>query len=131
MNPEQIAYDTAYVPPAPVVRVFLVNPFNPSLQMQLMGLIDTGADITVVPEEVVAQLGLIRHGDILVLVRDFNRVPSFRPTYIVDVQIGQRWFDLVEVISAPTNELLLGRNVINSLDLRLNGPQLVLEILNA
>ncbi len=129
MNPEQFAYDTTYVPPAPIVRVFLVNPFNPSLQMQLLGLIDTGADITVVPEEVVARLGLIHQGDIL--VRDFSRVPSFRPTYLVDLQIGHHWFDLVEIISAPTNELLLGRNVINSLDLRLNGPQLVLEILNA
>ncbi len=129
MNPEQFAYDATYVPPAPVVRVLLVNPFNPSLQTQLVGLIDTGADITVVPEEVVARLGLIHQGDIL--VRDFSRVPSFRPTYLVDVQIGQHWFDLVEVISAPTNELLLGRNIINSLDLRLNGPQLVLEILNA
>ena len=129
MDIEQFAYDSNYVPPAPVVQVLLSNPVNPSSQMTFTALVDTGADITVVPDSVAAQLGLVHQGDIL--VRGFNGASVLRPTFIVDIQIGRHWFDLVEVISAPTNELILGRNVLNLLDLRLNGPQLVLEILNA
>ena len=129
MNSERFAYDTAYEPPAPVVQILLSNPVDPSQQTQIWGLVDTGADITVVPETLVSHLQLIRQGDIQ--VGGFDGVYRLHPVFLVDIQIGQIRFDLVEVIAAATNELILGRNVLNQLDLRLNGPHLVLEIFNA
>jgi len=66
VNLERFAYDTAYEPPAPVVQILLSNPVDPSQQMQVWGLVDTGADITVVPEMLVSRLQLIRQGEIQV-----------------------------------------------------------------
>jgi Retroviral aspartyl protease. len=129
VNLERFAYDTAYEPPAPVVQILLSNPVDPSQQMQVWGLVDTGADITAVPEMLVSRLQLIRQGEIQ--VGGFDGIFRLHSVFLVDIQIGQLHFDLVEVIAAATNELILGRNVLNQLDLRLNGPQLVLEVMNA
>ncbi|WP_456331672.1 retroviral-like aspartic protease family protein [Fervidibacter sacchari] len=129
MNLERFAYDASYEPPAPVVQILLSNPVDPSQQTQVWGLIDTGADITVVPETMVLSLQLIRQGEIQ--VGSFDGIFRLHPVFLVDIQIGQLRFDLVEVIAAATNELILGRNVLNQLDLHLNGPHLVVEIVNA
>jgi len=126
---ERFAYNTSHEPPAPVVQILLSNPFDPSQQTQVWGLVDTGVDITVVPEALVLSLQLIQQGEIQ--VGGFNGIFRIHPVFLADIQIGQLRFDLVEVIAAAADELILGRNVLNQLDLRLNGPQLVLEILNA
>ncbi|WP_456337456.1 retroviral-like aspartic protease family protein [Fervidibacter sacchari] len=129
MNLERFAYDASYEPPAPVVQILLSNPVDPSQQTQVWGLVDTGADITVVLETLVLSLQLIRQGEIQ--VGSFDGIFRLHPVFLADIQIGQLRLDLVEVIAAATNELILGRNVLNQLDLRLNGPQLVLEVMNA
>lgn len=50
-------------------------------------------------------------------------------TYLVDVGIGAERFPLVEVVSDDrSDEVLLGRNPLNLLNLTLNGPKQVVEV---
>jgi hypothetical protein len=45
------------------------------------------------------------------------------------LQIGEIVMASVEIAGDPNgNEIVLGRNVLNDLDLRLNGPSLQLEL---
>jgi len=49
---------TDFDPPAPVAYVTLRNPLNSIKWLEVPMLLDTGADITLVPQQVVEKLGL-------------------------------------------------------------------------
>ncbi len=53
-------YDERFSPPAPVAEAGLRNPDSGSILSNIPMLIDSGADVSVVPESVVKSLG-IRH----------------------------------------------------------------------
>ncbi|MFN4180908.1 MAG: retroviral-like aspartic protease family protein [Armatimonadota bacterium] len=125
----QVPYDTGYSPPAPVVTIALLSPIDPRLSLTANALLDTGADITVVPDWLPSRLRLIPVGDAFVV--GIEGTSRHLIVYDLHLMIGQLSLQNVRVAAAPITEFILGRNVINSLDLRLNGPQLVLEILNA
>jgi hypothetical protein len=56
------AYDRTFNPPAPVADVIVANPVATNKRSLLRGKMDTGADITVIPERVVAPLGISPKG---------------------------------------------------------------------
>lgn len=60
-----------------------------------------------------------------------NQWQERRPVYVyeVDLRIGGKVLPAVEVAGDPFgDELLLGRNVLNLLDLRLEGPALRIHL---
>ncbi len=122
-------YDASYSPPAPVVTVRFLSPTDPQLSLIANALLDTGADITVVPNWLPSRLRLVPVGDAFVV--GIDGTSQHLIVYDLHLAIGQLSLQNVRVAVATITEFILGRNVINSLDLRLNGPQLVLEILNA
>ncbi len=124
-----IPYDIGYLPPAPVANVTFMSPTDSSLNFAANALLDTGSDVTVVPDWLPTRLRLIPMGD--AIVAGFDGTSRRLLVYDLSLNIGQLSLSHVRVIAAPINEFILGRNVLNLLDLRLNGPQLVLEILNA
>lgn len=57
-------YDSTFDPPAPIAEVTVVHPVNRTESAPLRGKLDTGADVTVIPELLVTQLGLTAKGNI-------------------------------------------------------------------
>ena len=56
-------YDSSFTPPAPVARVTLTNPHTGTALNDVPMLLDSGADVTLIPEWAAVALGLdITHG---------------------------------------------------------------------
>lgn len=125
----QVPYDTNYSPPAPVLSVAFLSPSNPSLNFTANALLDTGADITVIPDWLPSRLQLIPVGD--AFIAGIDGISRHLVVYELHLAIGQLSLQYMRVVAAPIAEFILGRDVLNQLDIHLNGPQLVLEIANA
>ncbi|MCD6564279.1 MAG: hypothetical protein J7K23_10270 [Thermoproteales archaeon] len=76
-------YDHSYDPLAPVLRVKIKRPLS-NLSMQILAKLDTGADITVVPQEIIEKLRLVPASRIS--VSSFNGQRTFKYFYFVDVE---------------------------------------------
>ena len=78
------AYDRAFNPPAPVADVTIANPVTPNKRSRVRGKLDTGADITVIPERLVAPLGISPKGR--VWTRGYDGTFTQRPVYYIALQ---------------------------------------------
>jgi len=115
------SYDSRYDPPVPVVEVALGTPGSDFSIGPLLSIVDTGADITIVPTEYLKQLNAP------VVASGYLRSPwggrHGVKIYEVQMRVGGHELYGVEVASEPGGpEVLLGRNVLNQLDLQLDGP---------
>lgn len=119
--------DEQFNPPAPALMVEVYGLFS-KITMKLKGKIDTGADITVIPAKIVRDLNLLPVR--IIKTRGYNGKISLKPMYLVNISIKEFKFDLVEVIAARREDILIGRNILNQLTIKLNGKQLNFEILD-
>lgn len=117
----QYPYSSRYHPPMPAVEVALGSLEADFSVGPLPSIIDTGADITIVPRE------YLMHLNAPVVASGYLRSPwggrySVK-IYEVNMRVGGHNLYEVEVAGEPGGrEVLLGRNVLNQLDLRLDGP---------
>lgn len=119
----RLAYSTAYDPPAAVVPLEVRHPREASAVL-LPAVIDTGADITMLPVDLAAQLGLPNVGR--VVVSGLDGLPRILPVRAAGVRVAGVTF-IVEAACHGT-EALVGRDVLNRLIVRLNGPAKILDI---
>src|SRR5205085_11950550 len=91
------AYDSSFHPPAPVAEVTVTHPVTGAESGMLRGKLDTGADITVIPERVVAQLGLTPKG--LLWTRGYDGTYSRRPVYYAQMRVEGRLVEAVRCIA--------------------------------
>ncbi len=121
-------YSHQYSPPAPVLEIALSDVDGDVFVGPLPALLDTGSDGSLVPLDYLERLEvpIAREARIRSHWGEWRTVRL----YLVDVTIGGIRLAGVEVIGDEQNQRpLLGRNVLNALDLRLNGPSEVTEIL--
>lgn len=116
-------YDSVRDPPAPVLPVRLAPP-GEEPSYSLIALVDTGADTTVIPQEVATRLRLPRVGEIG--VRGVGGVRQRATVYVVMVEVAG-FRAPVEAI-ALGQEGLIGRDVLNRWVVTLRGPQQVMEV---
>ncbi len=118
-------FSRAFEPPAAVVPVRLRAP-SAHQNATLDGKIDTGADLCGVPEQLVIDLDLppVRS----VRVAGFAGAPYDVVVYRVDVEIDGLVFPRVEALAIGRPYVLLGRNVLRTLVVRLDGPREQLEL---
>jgi predicted aspartyl protease len=114
-------------PLAPFVNVTLSCPQTGNRVTDIPAQIDSGADRTVLPDQVVQELGLVEDGRLLFL--GFAAEVVELPIFLIEVHIH----DLAPVtVRAALGEhepyILLGRDVLNLHRILLDGPQLTLEI---
>ena len=80
------------------------------------GLVDTGAVMLMLPEDVVGRLGLRTRGKVVVTYADERR--ELRPVAgPVTVQIGDRGMNADCIVGPPLSEPLIGQIVLEALDL--------------
>ena len=119
------AYSRAFEPPAPVVAVRL-RPPGGHHGAALDGKIDTGADLCGVPEQLVIDLDLppVRS----VRAAGFAGTPREAVAYRVDMEVDGVGFPRVEALAISRPYVLVGRNVLRALVLRLDGPRERLDL---
>jgi predicted aspartyl protease len=118
-----IAYSRDYWPPAPVLPVALAPPDEAPRFGAIPALIDTGADGTFVPTQLIERLGIMaKH---ITNVRAHMGGTSYRAAvYSVDLLIADTLrFPAMDVVGDDWgDQIILGRNVLNRLQLYLDGP---------
>ncbi len=121
-------YSTEYVPAAPVVQIHLGAPGESTILGPLEAFVDTGADATLIPVEYLRQVEA-RKVDWAVLRSQWGeRRPV--PLYAVAMQINHHYFAAIWVVGDEySEEVVLGRNVLNQIRLLLDGPAMTLELL--
>lgn len=114
------AYDDAYTPPAPVVLVTIRYPEGGEQELRVNVLLDTGADVTVVPPALVRALRARPVAERTIQGTDGTSL-GVVPAYFLEFELeGHR--DLVEVVACG-DAVIAGRNWLNSLHITLDGPE--------
>ena len=125
MTVHQFEYDSDYPGPAlPVVELGITGRAETRI---ISALVDSGADATLIPANI------LRAGDARKIDSSWARNISglrYRVTmYAVDLGIGSFTFPDTEVVANNhTDEIVLGRDVLNQLIVTLNGLASVVEI---
>ncbi|HLN31496.1 MAG TPA: hypothetical protein VK395_27390 [Gemmataceae bacterium] len=114
-------------PPAPFVNVVVRNLATGAELRDLPAQLDTAADRTVLPESLVGLLGLPQVGTLK--LGGFGGATFTLPVYPILLGLHDLPAQPFKVAAhAEESWILLGRDVLNSFRVLLDGPQLALEI---
>ncbi len=114
-------YSDDYTPPIPILRASFGYAGRKPMSESFEALVDTGADATIVPEEIARKLKAtpLNPGQLLTQWGDAHPVTI----YLLDIQIDKVLLPSVVVAGdSETQEVVLGRNILNKLSLFLDGP---------
>lgn len=121
------AYNHQVEPPAPFVHVLLRNLGSGAVRGNVPAQIDTAADRTVIPNDLMAGLGLVPLDELPVM--GFGGQVLLVRTYLVEIAVRGLLAVTVEVLAHESEPfVLLGRDILNRHRLLLDGPGLALEI---
>ena len=111
-----------YNPPAPVAYVTLRNPATGAVSSNVLMLIDTGSDTTLLPSAVVEKLGVKAEEDTGFEVQVFDGDTKFLRIVKLDLLVLDKTFkgDYL-LIDRPIG--ILGRNILNNVRILLDGPR--------
>ena len=116
-----IPYDVSYEPSALVIPAVLAGVVRSRPQVRLSALIDTGSDITAVPETAVTRLRLYAVGRIE--VEGVHAHVETVEIYTVQLSIADLRIREMEVIPTKQPFVILGRDWLETYYLLLNGPE--------
>jgi len=120
-------YSFDYNPPAASLKVRFTNPISDH-STELQAKLDTGADITVLPQNAITELRVIPAGR--VSVSSFDGREQWKYTYFVNLSFLNFNFPMVEAIGAKRRDALLGRDVLNLFKTVLDGKTLSFDLLD-
>ena len=118
-------YNSTEAPPAPMVEVKGSNPYL-QVSEKARAKLDTGASMSVIPQDWVERLRLMPLG--VIDVSGFDEEWREVRTYMVDLAFDGFRFDWVEVIASRRDNVLIGRDILNHLKITLDGKNLTLNI---
>jgi predicted aspartyl protease len=119
------ALSRAFDPPAPMVPVRIRVPDGLD-SAELEGKLDTGADLCAIPDRYVAELDLPP----LRTVRAAGFLGGLQDTivYRVDIAIDGMHFPAIEAVATRRPYVIVGRNILRRVVMRVDGPAEKLEI---
>lgn len=116
-----ISYDDDHFdPPAPVARVRILNPASGASISEVPMLIDSGADVTLLPAGVISQIDVAAEGEQMLQAYDGSRC-SLQVVHAA-VRLDRFTFTGSYVVGQGDSGVL-GRDILNRLRLDLNGPE--------
>jgi hypothetical protein len=117
------AYNTSHFdPPAPVARVMLRSPDGAGTVPDVLLLLDTGADVTLLPRAAVERLGIPVQVDQSYELMGFDGARSVAPFSDLDMIFLRRAYR-GRYLLIDEDRGILGRDVLNHLALLLDGPK--------
>ncbi|MFL6276889.1 MAG: retropepsin-like aspartic protease [Blastocatellia bacterium] len=117
-------YDASlFNPPAPLARVTLRNPANRNSLTDIAMLIDTGADITLIPQASANQLGLTIDPNTGYELMAFDGSTSVAQIVQLDLLFLRRVFRGRFLLTSQEYGIL-GRDILNHIRLVFDGPHL-------
>jgi hypothetical protein len=124
---KRFLYNSQIQPPAPFVLVALSNPLTGAEAINVPAQIDTAADRTLLPSSIVEQLMLPAIGSMP--IGGVGGAIATMKLYAVLLAGPTQPSRAVEVVAHPNEAwVLLGRDVLNSHRVVLDGPGLALEV---
>ena len=116
-------YDASHFdPPAPVARVTLRNPHNGATVSDVLLLLDTGADVTLLPRMAVERLGAPLLANQRYELMGFDGSKSFAPVVMLDTIFLQLAFR-GRYLLIEEERGILGRDILNHVMVLLDGPR--------
>ncbi|MEX0726587.1 MAG: hypothetical protein WD065_09985 [Planctomycetaceae bacterium] len=119
-------YSHHLFPPGLVLPAF-VRGLGTDDVVEVEAKVDTGADLTVIPDSARGQLKLKPCGYMLCRGA-FDDEPQRVPTYFIELSLDGTTYTKLEVLARPRATLLLGRDLLNNFILHANGPEEYFEI---
>jgi hypothetical protein len=113
-------------PPAPGVLLDLTSPLSGVEVRDVPALLDSGADLTVIPLRLVQALQVPQLD--LIPIQGYDELPTPMPTFSIRLQVRDFPPVDVEAVGADVKDAILGRDVFNHYFVLLNGPRLSLEL---
>jgi len=118
------AYDaTQFEPPAPLARVTLRNLDTGAIRSEVPMLLDSGADITLIPQAAASLLGVDVISNRRYELIGFDGSTSFAPVVRLELVFCGRTFR-GQFLLIEQDWGVLGRNVLNAVALLFDGPHL-------
>lgn len=120
-------FDTTKYPSMPVMDVKLIDPASGAAVGPITALVDTGADGTMAPKQLLEEIGATPIGRArLRWLWDESRHVQI---YLVRLEIGPHVLRSVHIAGVVDSaEFILGRNVLNYLTFTVDGPAGVVEV---
>ncbi len=113
-------YDSSYEPAALVIPVGLGPSGEAIARQEIIALVDSGADATMIPVDVLTAAGAryVEQRQMRGVVGESVKVNL----YLTAVNIGSHTIHGLRVIGVPAgSEAIIGRDVLNQLEIVLNG----------
>ena len=126
----KVPYNTTHYPPLPSLAMTLYLPSETVGVGPFPSLVDTGADATLVPNFYLQQLNAPIWAE--ANLRSHWGEPRLVYTYLLDVEVdGEHTLPGIIVVGDDqSQDIVLGRNLLNKLILLLDGPQTTLYVLS-
>ncbi|MBI3948367.1 MAG: hypothetical protein HY321_20800 [Armatimonadetes bacterium] len=119
------AYDARHFqPPAPAARVVLRNPDTGASCTDVLMLLDTGADVSLVPRTALDSLGITPTSQRFYEPVGFTGDPTLSPVVLLEMRFCEKTFR-GQFLPVDQPWGILGRNVLNAVSLLLDGPRAV------
>lgn len=116
------AYDQSIEPPAPSLEVLIRHIWTKDRFYTVSARLDTGADISAIPQFIAEALEL--QPTRTIVTEAYDGAQTSVNTYVVTLEVAQARFPQLETILIPEPYALLGRNILNYFYTTLNGPAL-------
>lgn len=111
---------------AAIVGVSVQNPNDPERQRSLDGIIDTGADLTLIPTALVEQIGVRSHTRMFVSGLDGLHLEH--PVFIVNLEFAEAKLERRSVCAWNGAFAILGRDVLDEFTFVYDGKTRQFEI---